>query len=46
MREAEKLHERMENAIAAAAVDRPWDLIQLWLREILAFNCAVHPVKY
>ena len=47
MREAEKLCEKMENAIAAAAaVDRPWDLLQLWLREILAFNPGVHPAKY
>lgn len=31
MRKSEKLREKMENAIAAAALDRPWDLLQLWL---------------
>lgn len=46
MGEDKKLHEKMENAIAAAAVGRPWDLLQLWLKEILAFNHGAHPVKY
>lgn len=45
MREPKKLCEKMENAIAAA-VDRPWDLLQLWLKEILAFNPGVCPAKY
>lgn len=31
MREAGKLCEKMENAIAAA-VDRPRDLLQLWMK--------------
>jgi len=31
MRKAEKLCEKMENAIVAAALDGPWDLLQLWL---------------
>lgn len=46
MREPEKLCEKMVNAIAAAAVGRPWDLLQLWLKEILAFNPGVCPAKY
>ena len=46
MRDAEKLCEKMENVIAAAVVDRPWDLLQLWLKEILAVNPGVHPAKY
>lgn len=46
MGEDERLHEKIGNAVAAAAVDRPWDLLQLWLKEILAFNREVYPVKY
>lgn len=46
MREPEKLCEKMVNAIAAAAVGRPWDLLQLWLKEILAFNPGVCPAKH
>jgi len=45
MREAEKLCEKMGNAIAATD-DRPWDLLQLWLKGILVFNPVVHTVKY